>query len=169
MCEETGFAWPTSLAARDLDADAEDEALAAAARKYYRSDGFATIEPDDGMRSALRSGERLLAMRKTASIDHRPRSGSSPRSGGLAITSERLVMIDRLAETLASFDELDDVTLATDRILVVLTTGTGFAIQSCHPRLLRVQLAEARASRIDRQAGASSNTAAALPADLPRR
>lgn len=168
MCENTGFVWPTSLAAGDLNAEAEDEALAAAARTYYRRAGLAAIEPDDGLRPALQSDERLLAVRKTASIDHRPHSGLSSQSGPLAITTERLVMIDRQIETLASYDELDDVTLARDRILVVLTTGAGFTIRSCHPQLLRVQLAEARASRIDRQAGVSSNTPA-FPTDLPRR
>jgi hypothetical protein len=169
MCEETGFAWPASLGALGHDAAAEDEALAAAARSHYRSNGFGVLEIDQGMRSALGDDERLLAIRMTASIDHRPRSGRSPRSGQLVITTERLMMVEDVPVTLAGFDEIDDVTLATDRLFVALSSGAGFSIQSCHPRLLRVQLAEARARRTDGQAGASSNTVGALPNDLPRR
>jgi hypothetical protein len=169
MCEETWFAWPPSPGAPGLDAAAEDEAFAAAARSYYRTNGFAILEIDQVIRSALGDDERLLALRKTASIDHRPRNGSSPWSGLLAITTERLVVVEDVPVTLAGYDEIDDVTLATDRLFVALSSGVGFSIQSCHPRLLRVQLAEARARRIDGQAGVSSKTVGALPSDLPLR
>jgi hypothetical protein len=169
MCEEIGFAWPTSLGALGLDAVAEDEGLAAAARSHYRSNEFAILETDQALRSAMGGDERLLAMRTTASIDHGPRSGLSPWSGQLAITTERLVAVEDVPVTLAAFDEIDDVTLATDRVFVALSSGAGFSIQTCHPRLLRVQLAEARVRRIDGQAGASSNKLEALPDDLPRR
>jgi hypothetical protein len=169
MCEETGFTWPIDLVARRLDAAAEDEALAAAARAHYRSDGLPTLTWDATAPNLLATDERLLAIRRSASIDPRPHHRSWPLAGQLAITTERVMMVGKKAVTIASFDELDDVTLATDRLFVVLTSGAGFVIRSCHPRLLRVQLAEARASRIDRQAGASSNAAMATPTDLPRR
>jgi hypothetical protein len=144
MCEETGFVWPASLAEHRLEPDDEDEALAAAARLHYRSGARSTVTSSDDVRAALRADEQLIAIRATASIDPGPRGGHA-QSGQLAITNERLVLIDQPAVTLASFDQIEDVTLATDRVLVVLTTGGGFAIQSCHPRLLRVQLAAARA------------------------
>ena len=165
MCEATGFEAPDGQSSRLLDPDAEDEAWAAAARAEYRRTGLKAIESDAAGAWSLREDERLLAIRTVALIDPRPRTGMAPRTGRLAITTERLLMDDDPALTLASFEDLDDTNLAADQILVALTGGTGFAITACHPRLLRVQLAEARASRVERQAGAPSRMAAAPGAD----
>jgi hypothetical protein len=169
MCEDTGFAWPPSLGAPGLEATGEDEALAVAARLHYRSNGFPVLEADDDLRSALADEERVLAIRKTASVEHRPRNGAPPQSGRLMVTTERLMVMEDVPLTLAAFDEIDDVTLATDRLFVALSSGAGFSIQSCHPRLLRVQLAEARAARIEGQSGRSSMAGSVSPTDLPRR
>ena len=151
-----------------LDADLEDEALAAAARVRYRTDGLASIEPDRGMRSALDDDEQLLAVRETVTIDHRPIDGSRPASGRLAITTKRLMVVDGRPRTLASFEELDDVMVVGDRLVVTLMSGSGFTVTTVQPRLLRVQLAEARARRLD-QTRASSNPASDPPSDLRRR
>lgn len=167
MIQETGRA-PSGAPVAASDED-EDEALAGAERVRYRTDGIVRIEPDHGIRSALGHDEGLLALRETASIVRRPHGESSPLSGRLAITTERLIMVDELSTTLASLEDLDDVTLVADRLLVLLTSETGFTIQTTHPRLLRVQLAEARASRRDRHTGASSDTASEVPSDLPFR
>ncbi len=152
----------------NADADAEDEALAAAARARYLTDGIESIEPDNAMRSALRGGEQLLALREMASIDAPPHGGPSPLSGRLALTNERLVIVDGLAITVATLEELDDVTLIADRLQVMLASGTGFTIEAQSPRLLRVQLAEARANRSERQGGESEADEEA-PGDLTRR
>jgi hypothetical protein len=148
MCDETGFVWPASLAEHRLEPAEEDDALAAAARSHYRSGAGSTISSSGDVRAALKPDEQLIAVRTTASIDPGPRGGQV-WSGQLVVTNERLVLIDQRAVTLASFDQIEDVTLAADRVLVVLTTGGGFAIRSCHPRLLRVQLAAARARGTD--------------------
>ena len=151
-----------------LDQDFEDEALAAAARVRYRTDGLASIEPDGDMRSALDADEQLLAVRETVSIDHRPIDGSPLTSGRLAITTKRLMVVDERALTLASFEELDDVMVVRDRLVVTLRDGSGFTVTAVQPRLLRVQLAEARARRLD-QTRASSTTAPETGSDLRRR
>jgi hypothetical protein len=78
-------------------------------------------------------------------------------SGPLAITNSRLLVIDGQPVTLASFDELDDVTLVTDRLLVMLTSGVGLTIDAVNPRLLRVELAAARARWSDGQPAASNH------------
>ncbi len=152
-----------------LDADAEDEALARAARRRYRTYGIASIEPGHGMRLALMGDEQLVAVRAEASIQDDPKASSSPLHGWLAITTKRMMIIAGHPVTVASLDELDDVTLTTDRLLVTLKTGSGFAVKACHPRLLRVQLAEARASRSDDQSGASSSETADLSSAPSRR
>jgi hypothetical protein len=151
-----------------LDLDLEDEALAAAARARYRTDGLPGIEPDGDMRSALDDDEQLLAVRETVTIDQRPMDGSPPASGRLAITTKRLMVVDERPLTLASFEELDDVMVVGDQLVVTLRSGSGFTVTAIQPRLLRVQLAEARARRLD-QTRASSNAASEVPSDLRRR
>jgi hypothetical protein len=151
MIDEAGATLPTDLDGTTLDADLEDEALARAARAHYRREGIPIIEPDGAIRSALCSDEQVLAFRPGASVERLLEAGGgSPVSGPLAVTTERLLFIDGRPMTLASLEELDDVSLATDRLLVLLTSGTGFRISTARPRLLRVQLAEARASRLER-------------------
>ncbi len=150
-----------------IDADVEDDALATAARARYRQDGIVGIEPDTGMRSALEGDEQLLAVRQNASVE-RLSDGATPISGRLAITTERIFVLDGRSDTLATLDELDDVTLVSDRLLVMLTSGAGFRINAPQPKLLRVELAAARANRQDRQTAASSSTGPGTPTDLPR-
>jgi hypothetical protein len=128
-----------------------------------------SIEPDPAWRSALGRDERLLALREVASIDLLPAGGRSSVWGRLAITTERLIMIAGLPVTLATLEEFDDVTLVTDRLLVLLKSGVSFTIQASQPRLLRVQLAEARASRSDRQMLARSKVVPEPAGGRPRR
>jgi hypothetical protein len=130
-----------------VGSDLEDEALASAARVRYRADGIVGIEPDLAIRAVLDPDEQLLAVREVATVG----SVSTPREralfGRLAITTKRLLVLDGQSVTLARLEELDDVTIATNRLLVMLTTGVSFIIDTAQPRLLRVELAAARASR----------------------
>ncbi len=150
-----------------IDADVEDDALATAARARYRQDGIVGIEPDHRDALSTRGDEQLLAVRQSASVE-RLSDGARPISGRLAITTERIFMLDGQTDTLATLDELDDVTLVSDRLLVMLTSGAGFRINAPQPKLLRVELAAARANRLDRQTAASSSTGPSAPTDLPR-
>ena len=113
---------PADHVGAGIDADMEDDALARAARARFRSDGIGSIEPDQGMRSALGGDEELLAVRQNASVE-RLAAGARPESGRLAITTERIFLLDGHAVTLATLEELDDVTLVTDRLLVMLTAA----------------------------------------------
>jgi hypothetical protein len=131
-----------------IDAESDDEVLARAARARYRADGIGSMEPDDGMRSALGLDEHLLAVRQTASVKRLSDGGKSPLSGRLAVTSQRLLVLDAQPLTLALLDDLDEVTLVSDRLLVMLTSGDGFTITAPNPMLLRVELAAARAGRL---------------------
>ncbi len=158
---------PADHVGAGIDPDMEDDALARAARARFRSDGIGSIEPDQGMRSALGGDEELLAVRQNASVE-RLAAGAPPESGRLAITTERIFLLDGHAVTLATLEELDDVTLVTDRLLVMLTGGAGFTIKAPQPKLLRVELAAARASRTERQTAASSSPAPKLATDPSR-
>ena len=55
--------------------------------------------------------------------------------------------------TIVALDDMDDVIVATGQLHVTVVGGSGFTIETPYPRLLRVQLAEARARRVDGQAG----------------
>jgi len=169
MIDETGLMPIPGTAGPGLATDIEDEALATAARARYRTFGMVRIEPDGGMSAALWADEHLLAVRQAASVERPSRDARSAQSGRLAITTRRVLLVDAEPVTLASLEELDDVALVSDRLLVTLTSGTGFTIKVPHPRLLRVVLAEARASRLDAQVEASSKPASELPAEAPRR
>jgi hypothetical protein len=159
---------PIGAAARHADAVAEDEALAAAARARYLRKGIAGIEPDRRTRSVLGRLEQLLAVRGPATI-HRLTPGRGLQvSGQLVVTTERLIVIKRQSVMLAYLDELEDVTLILDRLEVILTNGSSFAIEASQPRLLRVQLAAGRARSLDQGAGASPKAASAARGDLPR-
>jgi hypothetical protein len=131
-----------------VDAEPDDESLARAARERYRREGIPSITPDIGWRSALSLEEQLLAVRQTAVIERLSDRQTSPLSGRLAITTQRLVLLDGEPLTLAFLEDLEEVTLVRDRLLVMLRSGDGFTITAAQPMLLRVELAAARATRL---------------------
>jgi len=149
--------------------EAEDEALAAAARASYLRKELADLGPDRRMRAVLDREERMIAERRRASVRHLTGVRSAPMSGRLAITSHRLVLVKREPITLAAHEELDDTCLIAYRVHVLLTTGIGFAIEALRPRLLRVELAEARAQWLEAQAGRSETEPSAEREVWPRR
>lgn len=149
MIDGTGHVHTPDPADVTTDAEVEDDLLATSARARYRSEGIVGIEPDERMRSVLGRDEQLVAVRQSASVERLSEGRGSSTSGLLAITTERLFILDAEPVTLASLEELDDVTVVTDRLLVMLRNGAGFTITTSQPRLLRVELAAARASRVD--------------------
>jgi hypothetical protein len=160
----------TSRTTAQLLADeAEDEALASAARSEYLSTGLVALRPGRRTRSVLGEQERLLAERQRASVVHLPAGRTAPMSGRLAVTSERLLLVGRAPVTLATLAELDDTCLVSYRLHVALTGGAAFAIRAMRPRLLRVELAEARAQWLDGQASGSEADGSSARGVWPRR
>lgn len=150
--------------------DAGDEALAGAARAGYVRDGVVGIVPDDAVRATLATDERLVAIVDIVAVESTSLDDRAGISGRMAITTDRVIMLDGPAVTLASLDDLDDVTLTSDRLLVSLIGGGGFLIRAALPNLVRVHLAAARANwRARQRADASSPSRTALPSGLPRR
>lgn len=130
---------------------AEDEALAAAARARFRNGRRDGVEADDELRGALDDGEDVVATGDGAVVYNGVRGGRRV-DGPLAVTTTRLIAVGPPATTIASLDDMDDAIVATGQLHVTVTDGSGFTVETPYPRLLRVQLAEARARRADGQA-----------------
>ena len=124
-----------------------DEAAADAARERYRTQPMAALDPDARIGPLLVSGERVLAVRRSAIVDRRePVLGSDEPSGvagDLYLTSRRLVLVGR--RTLSfELDGIEEVMLAGERLLIVMRDGEGVSLGVAQPRLLRVEIAAAR-------------------------
>lgn len=129
-----------------------DEAAADRARQGYGDGPMPELEPDEGIARLLGPGERSLAVRRSAAVDRRqPAPPPEPigLAGDLYLTSSRLLLVGRrvLAVELA---EVEDVVLAGERLLLVLGKGAGMSLDVDQPRLLRVQIAAARAEARNR-------------------
>ena len=137
------------LDARLRSADT-DESAASDARVRYREHGMEPLEPDERIRSLLAPDEELLAVRRHVALARpQPSDGApaiDPISGDLYVTSARLVHVGR---SILAFDldDIEDAALAEERVLLVLRDGAGIALDAVRPRLLRVQIAAARAAR----------------------
>jgi hypothetical protein len=88
--------------------------------------------------------EIIHAERHAAMIE---RGQDTPLSGGtLYLTSRRLVHVGREAVVEIGLERITDMAVALERLLLIeLTDGSDLAIEVDGPRLLRVQVATARA------------------------
>ncbi len=125
-----------------------DEAAADEARARYRTEAMPTLSPDARITPLLLPGEVVLAVRRSAMLERRqPAAGSgvpAGLAGDLYLTSRRLVLVGR--HTLAfDLEEIEEAMLAGERVLLVLRDGKGASLDVDRPRLLRVELAVARA------------------------
>ena len=142
----------TDLDAREARPDVArtDEEDASDARRRYRSHGIEPLAPDDCIGPMLAPGEYVLAHHRSVGLDRRQRSKeiepSVPMRGDLYVTSARLVYLDGRVLTI-DLDDIEDAALVGDRVLLVTRGGIGFILETARPRLLRVQMAAARAAR----------------------
>ena len=140
---------PALRDAAEILARAEaDEAAADEARERYRTRPTAALAPDARIGPLLAPGEQVLAKRESAFVDRRqPLPGSDEPSGiagDLYLTSRRLVLAGRY--TLAfELDEIEEALLSGDQLLLVMRDGRGASVGVAQPRLLRVEIAAARA------------------------
>jgi hypothetical protein len=125
-----------------------DEAAAGRARDAYRTHPMPTLEPDDRIAPLLGPGERVVAIRHSAQLDRRqPTPGwEAPPgvAGDLYLTSRRLALVGRQTH---SFDlgDIEEAGLSGERLLLALRDGQGVSLDVEQPRLLRVEIATARA------------------------
>ncbi len=125
-----------------------DESAAARARAQYRSEGIATLETDAGIEPLLEPGERIFAAHRPARLRRRvsPAGAAEPpvMEGDLYLTSARLVLVGPTVVTV-DLEEIQEAVLAGETLLLVMRHGVGISIALERPRLLRVQIAAARA------------------------
>lgn len=131
---------------------AADETAADEARGRYRTQPMAVLEADDRIAPLLVLGEDVVAVRRSAVLERREvppgAEGSMGLAGDLYLTSRRLVLIGRRS---VSFDlgEIAEAMLSGDQLLLVMRNGDGASLGVAQPRLLRVEIAAARASGRD--------------------
>lgn len=123
-----------------------DEREAERARARIRETGLPSMPVDDEIAPNLRPGEGLVEVRQAATVGrHGPSEAVETFAGRLYVTTARLILLGRAALHV-ELSEIDELALAGERLLVTLRDGTGLAIDAGAPRLLRVQLAAARAA-----------------------
>ena len=136
-------------AAEILARVAADEAAADRAREGYRTSPMISIAPDSRIAAVLDPGELLVAVRPSAVLERRgPQpDGRAPTglAGELYVTSRRLILLGRMPLVIA-YEEIKEVGLAGERLLLVLRDGKGVWLEAPQPRLLRVEIAAARAA-----------------------
>ena len=146
-------ACPEEAALRDageiLARAARDETAADAARARYRTQPMPALPPDDRIGPLLAPGERVVAVRQSALVERRQLApGVHPPAGlggRLYVTSRRLVLIGRLT---LKYDllEIEEAMLSGEQLMLLLRDGQGLTLEVPQPRLLRVELAAARAT-----------------------
>jgi hypothetical protein len=139
---------PDAAALRDAAAIAQrvsDDELAADAERARLVDGEL---PDlrsqlDGALQ-LAGGELVHAIRRAALLDEG--EAATPAGGSLYLTSNRLIHVGESSREIR-LDAIQESAVALERLLLLdLTDGSDLAIEVDQPRLLRVQLAAARAN-----------------------
>jgi hypothetical protein len=127
-----------------------DEAAADLARARYRTQPIATLAPDERIGPLLVPDERVVAIRRSALLERRQPMPGARATRGLAgtlyVTSRRIVLLGR-ASLSFGLGAIQEVMVSGDRLLVVLRDGQGFTLEVQQPRVLRVELAAARAAQ----------------------
>ena len=137
------------VAIRDAEAVVDralaDENAALDLRRRLRTEPLPTIEPADDVAAMLAPDEQVITDRDAVVVD---RDGAGPppddRLIRLVVTTARLVLISRTTRSIA-FDQIDEVSVAGEQVLVSLIDGEGLSLDAGGPRLLRLQIAAARA------------------------
>ena len=122
----------------------QDEAEADEARSRYRVEGLPNIQVDGLTAEPLRPGEAAVDVRASALVTRHPLGdGTDELAGPLVLTTRRLLVVGH-APLEVEIGDIDELTLAGERLLVTLRDGTGLSINASRPRLLRVQIAALR-------------------------
>ncbi|MGD0122977.1 MAG: hypothetical protein ABSC46_10505 [Candidatus Limnocylindrales bacterium] len=128
---------------------ATDQATADEARLRYRRRGVGRIDADERIGPILEPDEQLVAVRRSAVVyrPETPESGAAlPGVVDVYVTTRRLVLV---GQDVHSFDlaTVDEAVISNERLLLVLCDGVGLVLKVDWPRLLRVEIAAARAAR----------------------
>lgn len=123
-----------------------DEAAALKARQRFRDDPMATVAPNEAIAAQLVPGEELFAIRSSAIINGPGVAAPLTGYGGtLYLTSQRIVHLGQVTLSLR-LEDIEELSLAGERLLLTLRSGDGIALDVDGPRLLRAQIAAAMAA-----------------------
>ena len=128
---------------------ATDQAAADEARLRYRRRGVGRLDPDERIGSMLEPNEQLVAVRRSAVVyrpDNTESGAASQDVADVYVTTRRLVLA---GQDVRSFGlaTVDEAVVSNERLLLVLCDGVGLILEVDWPRLLRVEIAAARAAR----------------------
>ena len=128
-----------------VDRAMQDERAALELRRRLREEPLTTVAPDDHVVDLLDTGERVIAVRDAVVVKLHPAPAAGPpRVARLYVTTARLILADDTPQTIP-LDQIDELSLAGEQILITLVNGEGICLDAGPPRLLRVQIAAARA------------------------
>jgi hypothetical protein len=148
---DTGTTYPAApdaAALRDAAAIAQrisaDEQAADAERARLVDGDLPDLRAQVDGALPLTNGELVHAIRHAALLEEG--DATLPKGGSLFLTSQRLVHVGEASREIG-LDAIDESAVALERLLLLdLTDGSDLAIEVDQPRLLRVQLAAARAN-----------------------
>jgi hypothetical protein len=121
---------------------ADDEEAAAAARDRFRIGPIPPIDADDEVRPHLAGEERVHALRRHAILRKPGGDGALGAGGTLYLTSRRLVHLGQVVMSVG-LTEIEESSLAGERLLLTLRNGDGITLDVDQPRLLRAEMAAA--------------------------
>ena len=119
---------------------ADDEEAAAAARDRFRVGPIPAIEADDAIRPILRTDERVHALRRRAILREPGGEDALGYGGTLYLTSCRLVHLGQVVVSV-NLTDVEESSLAGERLLLALRDGQGLTLDVDQPRLLRAEIA----------------------------
>jgi len=98
----------------------------------------------------LEPGELVVTVRHATEVDRRqPEPVRRHGLGGdLYVTTRRLIHLGR-GSVVYRLDDIQEAVVVGDQLRLVVCDGTGVSITVGDPRLLRVEIAAARAARAD--------------------
>lgn len=127
---------------------AEDEAQADEAREQFQSTGLPVLAAEPRVAPLLQPDESVHAVHASALLEMGAPGPSArhPVGGTLHLTSRRLLHVgERVTDV--PLTTIEEIAIALERLLLIrLKDGLDLALEVSHPRLLRVQIAAAKAA-----------------------
>lgn len=126
-----------------------DETAADAARARFRAGDMKTLAADRRIAPLLEPGERVVAVHRSAVVDRRePAVGAHITAGvtGVLYVTSRRVVLAGSSTVAIELDDVEEAVLSDERLRLLLHNGHGVTLQVAQPRLLRVEIAAARAA-----------------------
>ncbi len=118
----------------------EDEAAASEARERFLREPLPTITPDDQIAPHLARDEGVHALRRHAILRGPGDDRALGYGGTLYLTARRLIHLGQVVVTV-NLADVQETSLAGERLLVTLRDGEGLSLDIDQPRLLRAEMA----------------------------